>query len=128
MSKNFDNGRSYQNNYKAQPGREYDWRKLPCRLHGSGHTAGECKSTCGYCQLKGSHTGENCWRRSEKINEFVEKWIQKHGVAAKTTAESFIKADRIIHPTEEEFERRLRGNPRQQKGYEGYKGNNRNDK
>ena len=128
VSKNFDNGRNYQNNYKAQPGREYDWRKLPCRLHGPGHTAGECKSACGYCLLKGSHTGENCWRRSEKINEFVEKWIQKHGVAAKTTAESFIKADRIIHPTEEEFERRLRGNPRQQKGYEGYKGNNRNDK
>ena len=98
---------NYQNNYKTHEGKDYNWRKLPCRLHGPGHTAGECRAACGFCLLKGSHTGESCWWKSEKINEFIEKWTQTHGVAAKITAESFIKMDGIIHPTKEEFEKRL---------------------
>ena len=51
-----------------------------------------------------------------------------HGVAAKTTAEEFIRADKIIHPTKEEFERRLKGGPGQQRGFEAYKGNSRNNR
>ena len=96
-----------QNNSKTQTGRDYNWRKLPCRLHGQGHTAGECKNACGFCLLKGSHTGENCRRKHDIIKDFMEKWVQKHGMTAKATAESFIKTDRIIHPTQEEFEKRL---------------------
>ena len=104
---------NYQNKYKAQPGKEYNWRKLPCRLHGPGHTAGECRSVCEYCLLKGSHTGENCRRKDEMINRFIEGYIQKYGITAKATAESYIKKNGILHPTEEEFEKRMKKIPKQ---------------
>ena len=119
---------NFQNSYKTHEGRNYNWRKQPCRLHGQGHTAQECMTACGFCQLKGSHKSIDCWRKSEKINEFMEKWMATHGVAAKTTAEGLIRADKIIHPTKEEFENRLKGGPVQQRGFEGYKGNSRNNK
>ena len=128
INKNANNDRNYQNNYRTQQGRDYNWKQLPCRIHGEGHTAGECKTGCGFCQLRGSHKGENCWRKGEKINEFIERWIATHGVTAKSTAEGFIRTDKIIHPTKEEFERKLKGEPGQQRGFEGYKGNNRNNR
>ena len=96
---------NYQNNYKTHEGREHNWRKLPCRLHGPGHTAGECKTACGFCWLKGSHTGENCRKKNEKIDQFIYIYIQKFGITAKATAEKFIRPDRIIHPSDEEFEK-----------------------
>ena len=128
VSKDFNNKKNYQNNYGIQQKRNYNWRKLPCRIHGPGHTAEECRTMCGFCNLKGSHIGDSCYRKNEKINEFIETMIQKHGVAAKSTAESFIKADGIYKPTEEEFEKKLRGSPGHQRGFEGYRENNRSNK
>ena len=45
----------------------------------------------------------------------MESYIQKHGITAKATAESFIKPDRIIRPTEEEFGKKLREDIDEQK-------------
>ena len=111
MTEKQDRNTNHQiNSFRSYKGKskDYNWKKLPCKLHGSGHTSGECRMWCGFCRLKGSHTGESCWGKSEKIKEFLEKWTQTHGVEAKTTAESFIKTYGITHPTKEEFERRLK--------------------
>ena len=103
---------NYQNNSKTQSGGNYNWRKLPCRIHGIGHTAEECETTCGFCLTRGSHQGDNCRKKNEKIDQFVYICIQKFGITAKATAESFIKADGIYRPTQEEFERKLRDSTR----------------
>ena len=67
---------NFQNSYKTYEGRNYNWRKQPCRLHGQGHTAQECMTACEFCHLKGSHKSEDCREKKQEINEFkyaVEK-------------------------------------------------------
>ena len=59
----------------------------------------------------------------------MENKIQKYGVAAKITAESYIKSNGILQVKEEEFEKKLKeesGNQRNR--FEGYKENNRSRK
>ena len=80
--------------------------EFECKLHGY-HKRKECKNICGFCGLKGSHHGRDCWRQNQIIREFVEKKIQKYGIMAKSTAESLVKNYGIIQLTEEEFERRF---------------------
>ena len=131
INKRYDRngGNNHQNNFRSyeNKNRPY-WMEYPCRLHG-GHKAGDCKYSCGFCLLRGSHKGEECRRKNEKINHWIEECIQKFGVTAKVTAENCVKRDRIIRPTEEEFGKMLKGEPsRQQGGFEEYKGYTRNNR
>ena len=87
-------------------------KELPCKMHG-GHKARDCRTSCGFCLLKGSHKGEDCRRQNEMINQWIEECVQKYGVTAKATAESYIKNNGILRPTEEKFEKRLKDIPKQ---------------
>ena len=98
---------NYQNNFKTHKGGNYNWRKLPCRLHGPEHIAGNCEIACGFCRIKGSHKGENCQKKDKMIDQFIYTCIQKFGIAAIATAKNFIKPEGIILHSDEEFEKKL---------------------
>ena len=116
-----NNGKSYQKSYKHLG--EYK-----CRIHGY-HKRKECRVTCGFCGLRGSHYGKDCFKKNQIIREFVENKVQKYGIMAKSTAESLVTDYGIQKVTEKEFENIGGETPKQHKGgYEKCKNCKDNDK
>ena len=83
----------------------------------------ECRTTCGFCERKGSHLGEDCFRKDQIKQNFVEGKIRKFGVAAESLALSLVSPRGITFIDDNEFQRRLKGQPIQPNGrtYEDYR-------
>ena len=128
MTKNETKNTSHQKNKsksKEYKGRYYNWKETECKIHGN-HKAGACRVACGFCYQRGSHRGEECKQKIQKISKFVENKIQKYGVIAKITAESYIKSNGILH-VKEDFEKKWKKESGNQENRL-YKNNNRNRK
>ena len=90
-------------------------RSMPpsrCNIHrNSYHTKIECNIVCGFCDLRGSHPSNECARKEYIKQNFIENKIRKHGVTAENLALSLVTNNGINKISDEEFERRLRGQP-----------------
>ena len=83
-----------------------------CNIHrNDGHAKIECHIVCGFCDLRGSHPGNECRSKEYIKQSFVENKIRRHGVAAENLALSLVTNNGINKISEEEFGRRLRGQP-----------------
>ena len=71
--------------------------------------------------------GESCFRKETLKQQFVEGKIRKHGVTAERLALSLVTNQGIRKISDEEFERRLRGQPLppEDRTYEDYRQRNR---
>ena len=96
---------------------------VPCNIHNGAHIRKDCEVTCGFCDLQGSHIFSECYRRNEIGNDFIQKKVEKFGIAAEVLARKLINKEGIYKVTDNCFRILLQNktSPAAPYSYEGYK-------
>ena len=105
------------------------FKGFDCKIHEKCTDWMTCPYKCECCGMSGNHYTISCPRKGEMISRFVNYYVTKYGeVAEKLAYELVNDTPPFIHDiSEEEFEKRLKGLPREEKhsSYEKYKQNSR---